>query len=198
MKFDQIDESIDSIVAIVAKVPQEFKQRTFDALLTMALAEVRSSASAITEEKGDDRSDDDGAESNISEHNSGKAKGRYHQFLTSKGVTEVEVRKVVELDGTAVAFYRSPDANTKAGMQIEWALLLALVSGLESGNLMVSSDAVRKKVQDERIYDQANFAKTFTTHKAYFMGTMNSNDPVRRLSSDGEDALAKLIKKLAA
>jgi len=52
MKFDQIDESIDRIVAILAKVPEEFKQRTFDALLTMALAEASSSAPAKTEEKG--------------------------------------------------------------------------------------------------------------------------------------------------
>jgi len=199
MKFDQIEESIESIVAVVAKVPQEFKERTFDALLMMALAEALGVAPAKTSEKNND--DDDGSEDDEAAENggsSGKVKGRWHQFLTSKGVTEAEVRKVVELDGTEVAFYRSPDADTKAGMQIEWALLLALASGLESGNLMVSGDAVRKKVQDERIYDRANFAKTFTSHKSYFMGTMNSSDPLRRLSSEGEDALAKLIKKLAA
>ncbi len=200
MNFDQIDESIDRIVAIVAKIPETFKERTFDSLLTMVLAEARGSwtAGKTVEEKSDTSSRNDlDSETNTNGGDSVKAKGRYNQFLADKGITESAVRKIVELEGNEVIFYRSPDAAVFATAQINWALLLALASGLKSGNLTVSSDAVRKKVQDEKIYDQTNFAKIFKGQKAYFVGTMEKGDPARRLSSDGEDALAALIKSMA-
>jgi hypothetical protein len=201
MNFDQIDESIDRIVAIVAKVPDEFKERTFDSLLTMALAEASGSSTAgetVEEKSNTSDRNGSGSETNTNSGGSVKAKGRYNQFLTDKGITEAAVRKIVELEGNEVIFYRSPDASVIATAQIKWALLLALASGLESGNLTVSSDAVRKKVQDEKIYDGPNFAKTFKGQKAYFVGTMGKGDPARRLSSDGEDALAALIKTMVA
>jgi hypothetical protein len=203
MKFDEIDESIDKIVAIVAKVPDEFKGRTFDALLTAALAEVRGIATGRKAAEQENDTHDNGASDHDSQAdtNNGapaKAKGRFHQFLRDKGITEAEVRKIVELEGREVVFYRTPNADVKAGAQIKWALLLALASGLDTGNLTVSSDAVRKKVQDEKIYDAPNFAKTFKLQKANFVGAMGNGDPARRLSADGEDALAALIKAMAA
>ncbi len=99
-----------------------------------------------------------------------------------------------------VHLVREPAGTRIARGQIEWALLIALINGIENNTLAADPEKVRSVCQEKGFYDGTNFGKNFKSTNAakLFQGVMEGQGTAQKLTPTGQDELAKLIKSLAA
>ena len=196
MDFEKLRSNIEQVVELLDSVPDSLKERAFDAMLQAAIED----AAGARESKKRLREGEKENVSNVGRDLDGFPilQPRFKQFMQQNLVTDDDLRKVIAFDGGTAHFLVHPSNTKKASAQIDWALLLALVNGIENGFLSVSADAVRTKVADEQILDASHFAENFKSASArdYFLGPMETGKDAKRLSPKGEVALAKLIKDL--
>lgn len=196
MDFGRLKTNIEQVVELIGYVPESLKERAFDALLQAA---IQDAGGATAAEKSRER-----GENGADEGNGGGPRDfpllqpRFKQFMQQNSLTGDDLRKVIAFDGETAHFLVHPSTAKKASAQIDWALLLALVNGIENGFLSVSADAVRAKLTDEQILDASHFAENFksTSARELFLGPMETGKDAKRLSPKGESTLAELIKKL--
>lgn len=83
---------------------------------------------------------------------------------------------------------------------MEWALLLALKSAILKDSLSTDPEDVRSVCQDKGYYDKANFAGVFKAPRnaKLFRKALVKQGPPEPLSSEGQDALGELVKRLAS
>lgn len=204
MDYERIKSEVSEIVEIASSVPEQFRDQTFDLLLGQLLREMAEPAQHReqdrTYENGDtgggarqERHDDEGPDE-IPTPASVKV------LMRRTDVTAEELSNVVAYEGGEIYFLREPSHNVVATGQIEWALLLALKNGIETGNLEVDAESVRSICQDRGYYDRSNFASIFKKKRnaALFRNPPESQGDAQALSQEGIDELGKLVKRLAS
>ena len=107
---------------------------------------------------------------------------------------------MVTQEDNEVHFLKEPGGTSIAQGQIAWALLLALKSALETNNFVVDPEDVRSICQDKGFYDKANFSAHFKkqNNAKLFKGQLEAQGEARALTTDGQTALASVIRTLAA
>ena len=115
-------------------------------------------------------------------------------------LTEDEIKKVLLVANGDVHFVTEPTGKKIAEGQIDWALLLALKNCVLNDSLTVDPEMVRSVCQEKGYYDRANFASCFkrTPYVKYFKGKMEAQGQAQSLTVDGQNALADLVRQLAA
>lgn len=193
MKFENLKEEIKSIAEISDSVPEKYRDKCFELLLSYLLSGSPDQNKNLAYSEAKD---------------SGKSETTKHQiptpshikaFMRRKGVSQQQLENIIMIDGDDFHFIKEPEHGQAAKGQIEWALLVALKNGILNNSIKADPEDIRSMVQDKGFYDQANFASNFkkATYASYFKGALVRQGDAQELSNDGETALAELIKKLA-
>jgi hypothetical protein len=210
MDYEQLKEEVKQIADLAASVPEQFREKCFELLLNNLIGKQAPTKNAapsppVSEEKKED-DQDDGNPSSDSLAKSGSSTipmtTQLRLLMRKTTVTKEELEKVLmydSKDGGNVHFVREPhDVDVTTG-QIEWSLLLALKNVILKDSLSVDPEDVRSVCQEKGFYGAANFAANFKrpSYSKLYKGAMVKQGEAQQLTNDGQEALGKLIKRLA-
>lgn len=197
MNFDSLKKEIIEIAEISEKVPESFREKCFEILLTHLLQ-----AETTTSKDKDENSSDavalEGARAAKTAVHTLTFPAALKAFMRRNSVSQEEIEAIVMVGDGEFHFIKQPKHQNVSKGQNEWALLLALKNGILNGSLTVDAEAVRSMVQEQGFYDKANFAKNFKSPKyaSLYKESLEAQGTAVALSSEGEDQLATLIKSL--
>jgi hypothetical protein len=202
--YETLKTELAEIVALVETLPDRYKDRTFEVLLSALLAEQQPGGGGDGDEGGADEAD---TEKPDGKGDGGDGKGKttsltakMRAFIKRQSVTEEQLRELAFVEDGEVVFIHEPEVTQNSKGQIQWALLLALKSGLLGGEMEVDPEDVRSICIEKGFYDKANFAKNFKapTTAAMFQSALEPQGKSVKLAAPGEKKLADLIKTLVA
>lgn len=191
MKENMKDE-LKEIVELANSVPERFRDKCFEMLLGYVL---RSTGHGKKDAAVVDQEGEEGAPSLDDSHIPAKVK----VFSRKYGIPVELLGEVVMMEDGELYFVKEPKGVSIAAGQIQWALLLALRSALLGGEFEVDPEDVRSICKAKGFYDRANFATYFKRKKTatLFKGRLEPQGEPQKLSDEGMDDLAVLIKTLA-
>ncbi len=203
MDYDQLKANVKEIAEIAASVPEPFRDKCFELLLVSLLREEGSERMQKETQSAPPTPlpTTPPAASEGVRTGSGTIpmKAQLRLLMKKTDVTPEEVERVVMYDNGEVHFVKEPhDVGIAAG-QMEWALLLALKNTILKDSMSADPEDVRSVCQAKGFYDKANFAAIFKKPKytKLFKSALVPQGPAEPLSSEGQDALGKLIERLA-
>jgi hypothetical protein len=189
MEYTKLKGEIMEIAEIANSVPEQFKQKCFEILLTRLVSEE-------SREKNGKEKDTllDKRKTDL------PVTTQLRVFMRKTGITEAELKEVVMFADNNVHFIKEPSESKITSGQIEWSLLLALKNTILNDKMCVDPEAVRSVCQEKGCYDVANFAANFKSpkYKKFFKGLMEPQGEAQTLSKEGQDELASIIRKLGA
>ena len=190
MDYQIIQAELKLIVEISSGLPQTYRAKCFEVLLSHFLAR----GGAPAGESVDDMPPLAASEPAVTDD----LPGTVLAFLDQHGITMAELKAVVDCGQGQVRFLREPAPSSMAQGQREWALLLALRNGILFNRLEVALGAIRRVCKDKSCYDRANFIATFSRSKTkrLFSGTLPYSATPKPLSQEGQAQLAALIRSL--
>ena len=199
MDFSTLKAEIKEIADIASEVPERFRDKCFEVLLANLLSPSEAAPASAQKQKPKDGTTTEAekrqeqAESNI------PTPSQIRVLMSKTGVVADDIGKMLFVEDGEVHFVREPSHTTVSKGQIEWALLLALKSGLLNNILSADPEEVRSVCQDKGFYDKGNFATNFKGAKAkkLFKNLMEPQGDPQTLTADGQEALGTLIKSLA-
>ena len=201
MDYKQLKSGIKEITDIVASVPEKFQDKCFELLLTSLLGQKQSTERPDkTNEKENSEPDPSAKERKKPDHTSIPVTTQLRLLMKKTNVTIDELDKVVMYANDELHFIREPhDVGISTG-QVEWALLMALKNTILKDSMTADPEAIRSICQAKGFYDKANFAANFKSVKnaKMFKSPLVPQGSAEPLSSEGQDALGKLIKRLAS
>jgi hypothetical protein len=192
--YESLKKEVQEIVDLVETLPERYKDRCFEVLLSALMSESRE------DEDGDGSPSERSGEkpANGDKNKKTPLTAKMRAFIKRQGVTEEQLRELAFVEDNEVVFIHEPEVTQNSKGQIQWALLLALKSGLLGGELEVDPEDVRSICIEKGFYDKANFAKNFKapTTAALFQSTPEAQGKSVKLATPGEKRLADLIKSL--
>ena len=201
MDYQQIKTEVAEIAQIAASVPEPFRDKCFELLLSHLLGAPGGDGGGDVPDhdskgrgEGDDSSGGDGGITPL------PIQSQLRVFMNKTGVTKDELESVVMFEDGEAHFIRGPTPKNVAAGQMEWALLLALKSAVEHNKLETDPEDVRSICQEKGFYDKSNFSANFkkAANAAMFRQALEGQGEPQPLSSEGQAALAKLVKSLAS
>jgi len=191
--YQKLKTEIHEIATVAAEVPDPFKEKCFELLLTSLIG-----GYSPVEDQPKDLPTSPAADS-IGDNDNLPKPSQIRVFMSKTGVTDDLLKKVVMFQDEQIHFLREPSSSKIAQGQIEWALLLALKNAFEKNEFIVDPEAVRSVCQEKGFYDRANFASNFKKAKnaELFRSPLEPQGDGQLLSNDGHSALARVIKSLA-
>lgn len=192
MNYEKIKHELPQIIEIVSNVPEQFKEKCFDILLTTLLAEENQKAFPPS-----NKGSQDNAPQIPPSGNKTPIPAAVRAFMQRLRVTDDELSAVILHENGEIHFVHQPTTKIVSQGQIEWSLLLALKNAVLSGEFSVDPEDVRSICKAKDIYSQDHFAEYFKKKAGLFKGPMLSQGDPQSLTSEGESELAKLIKTLA-
>lgn len=198
MIYENLKKEVNEIAEIAGKVPEQFREKCFEILLTHLLNSLPHPAKAAAAHPNNPSPGTGTPTQTPQQGNSLTLPASLKAFMRRTGITQAEIEAVVMLEDGEFHFIKEPSHSNVSKGQNEWALLLALKNGVLSGNLSVDAEAVRSIVQEKGFYDRANFAANFKSAKyaSWFKEALEAQGPSINLSAEGEKVLAALIKAL--
>lgn len=121
------------------------------------------------------------------------------KFLEKFGLTIDHINQLFYKEGTEFKpLYEDLRTTKTAESQIRIALLLALHSGIRTGEFTFNGELVREECRIRKCYDPGNFSANFKNNTAFFEGfdKYDKDNPVIKLSDAGRKELADLVKSL--
>jgi len=180
-------DTLGKIVELANAVPQEYRQKCFELLLSRVLQDAGAPAPAAPP----------AAQATAAS----KAHPKFvlpidvRALLSQYGVDEAVLWKCFHAeDGELRPIYKLA-THKKAQAQIEHALMMALESAMSNGQFQVVVEALRERCSEHKCYDRANFMHILKRNAGLFKKI--GADPLV-LSSDGKAALAELLESLSA
>lgn len=201
MRYEELKEEIKAIAEIANSVPEAFRERCFEILLQNLLSETpkhKKTEEGKREEPSNQPNEGQKPPGGGKSSNGLPTPTAIRVFIQKTQTTSEELARVVMFEDNQVHFIREPQGHGIAKGQIEWALLLALKNGFESGSLEIDPESVRSVCQEKGYYDSPNFQKNFKNNAVLFAGPMERQGAAQKLTSEGQAELAKVVKELAA
>lgn len=211
MNYEQLKDEVKQLADIAASVPEQFRDKCFELLLSNLISKQEhpkkdSASHGKSEVKTGDVKDEITSATTSPSVNASSTipmTAQLRVFMRRATVTNEELDKVLMYDATddgQVHFIREPHDIAVTAGQMEWALLLALKNAILKDSLTVDPEDVRSMCQDKGFYDSGNFAATFkrANNAKLFKGSMVNQGEAQQLTNDGQDALGKLVKRLAS
>ena len=192
---EQLKSKLVEISELAKSVPEKFQQTCFEVLLSEYLRSPSSPSAPDANvdhlQGGADLADSDSSGEDLSQSDI-HVKAR--KFMEKNGISLEEINELFyKEDGLFNPLYEDLKTTKMAEGQVRIALLLALSSGLHSGDFKFAKEEVRKEAQIRKSYDSSNFSGNFKTNQVLFEGI---DDAEPRLSPNGMKELGKLIKLL--
>ncbi len=198
MNYDKLKDGVKEIAEVAASVPERFQDKCFELLLSRLLRQDNG------EEKPDRNKEPDSADANKISNKDKDKDGKIptttqlRVLMKKTSVTEDDLNKIILFDNGEVHFIKEPKPKGVTTGQMEWALLLALKNAITKNALTTDPEDVRSVCQEKGYYDKGNFAGTFKRNAKLFKKALAVQGPAEALSSDGQDALGELVKRLAS
>lgn len=181
------ENQLEEIVKLSESVPEEYRQKCFELLLTNSL-ELSSSHSIpqtkpITDEVAKE------PPTNVPFVLPIDARA----FLSQYGLDESVLWSFFLAEGAETRHIYKLKTTKKTQAQIQHALMMSLEHGIATGRFEVAVEDLRIRCKDEKCYD-TNFTKSIKSYAQYFKQVEDVETLV--LSPDGKSALADLLEEL--
>ncbi len=207
MDFEQLKKDVKEIAEVAGSVPEEFRGRTFDLLLTQYLK--RSSAPAQQtpppppEDKTGNGEVADDASGGVEQDDIAMSDlhTKTKKFLKDNGLSLADVNELFYKEGEEILpLYEDLGTTQLSESQLRIALFQAFRHALPTGDFQFNGEDVRKEAQQRKAYDMPNFAANFKSHAKNFDGFQkyDKKSPSVRLSPAGKKRLATLIKEISS
>lgn len=195
MDYDEVKKELVKIAEIASAVPDNFKEKCFEILLSNLLQRIDGDTGKIVNKSSDKEKD----KSDQEPPKQIPLKAKLRVFMQKYGVTEEQLHKVLMYEDNDIHYVLEPKPKEIARGQIEWALMIALKKAIVANIFEVDPEEVRSMCQDKGFYDRANFFAIFKrSHNAIlFKGALKTQGDPQLLSDEGERELSELIKSLA-
>jgi hypothetical protein len=196
MDFKQLKSSIKEIAEVASSVPEQFRDRCFDALLNALLSTEKEPS---LERRGEGHLERTDEKPKPSASQTVALNSQLRVLLRKTGATEGELNNLVLVENGEVSFIHEPRPKSIREGQLEWSLLIALKNAILRNALEADPEEIRSKCIDTGFYDKANFAANFKSPKLkkLFKGALTNQGKAVALTTEGQDALGELIKRLA-
>jgi hypothetical protein len=179
-------EKLKEITALAESVPEAFKLKCFELLLTHFLA-------------GDQPPKEKKLQPKEDEQERGSSKTDFilpidvKAFLNQYSLEESILQKLFLIEGSEIRPVYKLNIHKKAKAQMSHALLLALENALSSGEFKFAVDALRQRCIEQKCYDKPNFMAVLDRNKNLY----KSYDPKKdiHLSTDGKAELADVFEQ---
>ncbi len=182
-------EKLKKIVDLVETVPQEYRQKCFEILLTHAL---QGATGALPVS---------GAPQAVPPPPPPTTPQKtfvlpidVKAFLSQYKLDESILWKFFIVEGNQLRPIYHLKANKKAAAQIQHTLMMALENALVTGQFQCEIETIRERCTDQKCYDSANFMATIKNNAGLFKGI--ETDKPLSLSPDGKSELADLLESL--
>jgi hypothetical protein len=191
--YEKIKGELKQIVELVELLPERYRDKCFDLLLSSLLVGKEPS----TSEKEDPSKKAD--ESQTKKDKGFTFPAKVKAFIRRYGIKEEQLERIAMVESGDVHFIHEPKDVKNATGQIHWALLLGLKSALLGGEMIVDPEGVRSICIEKGLYDKANFAANFkrAPNRSLFNGLLEPQGESRKLTSKGEEKLAEVLNALA-
>ncbi|HUW94452.1 MAG TPA: hypothetical protein VMW58_01580 [Anaerolineae bacterium] len=195
MQYEEVKSELQSIVELCESIPQSYRNKCFEILLAAFL----SSPSRRPVAAGPSGFGVAAGTPGPPEGEKMPLPTQVRVFMSRNDIDEAVLEAVFLYAGGEVHFIREPSPSKVAEAQIQWALLLALKSGMLENTIVVDPEDVRSMCQEKDAYDAANFAANFKRKLTakLFRGLLEPHGESRGLTDEGERELAKLLNTLA-
>jgi hypothetical protein len=179
-------EELERIVALAETLPETYRQKGFELLLTHALdgqsGQPIPSGDAPTDGHADRRAETQTLPIDV------KA------FFNQHHLDLAALEKLFHIEGTEVRPIYTLRDTTKVKAQIHLALLIALESAIHTGQFEIDTPTLRKRCQDQKCYDMANFMRHIRNNAGLFK-SIEPSQPLE-LSVEGKKQLADLVQRM--
>lgn len=198
--FDSIREQVREISRISAAVPEEFRLKCFELLMTHLLKSPGGVplelASRVALPGSPTPTPSEPIKSTAGYSGAPPMNSLLTAFVRKIGVSNEQFRRVVGYVHGNVVFVREPAGDRGAPAQLEWALLVALKSGIVKGSFLVDPEEVRLVCQEKGVFDRRTFSTVFRRYAEMFRAPPEPGGKPQPLSSKGIAALGTLVKEL--
>lgn len=206
--MESLKQKVMEFVAIARECPEPLQEKCFELLLSDYLAHQRPS-SGDKEKKAMDKkeittvekSGEKGAKKAAQQEDIAETDlhVKARQFLKKSGLGIEHINQLFyKEEGNFLPLYDDLKTSKAAESQIRIALLHALLKGMHNGDFEFNGEFVREEAQMRKCYDQANFTANFKHNQTLFDGfdKYSKRNPTIRLSAEGKEKLAEIIKDL--
>ncbi len=174
-------DELNQIVTLSESVPAEYRLKCFELLLADWLEKGKTASLSSPEIPSQ------GVENLIFPVD-------VNAFLSQYRLKKEEIAQLFHLqEGRIVPLYQL-ESKTKSKAEIEHALLLALENAMTTGQFQVDVEMLRRRCQEDRCYDIANFMRHLRRNANLFK-SVSPRIPLA-LSPEGKTALAELVHGL--
>jgi hypothetical protein len=205
---DTLKQKILEFVAIAKECPESLQVKCFELLLSDYLSRQHPKGSE-KEKKAEDKKQQSseepkaeieskkGAQQEDIQETDLHVKARQFLKKGSLGIEHLNELFYKE-EGNFLPLYDDLKTTKAAECQIRIALLHALLKSMHSGDFEFNGEDVRNEAQIRKCYDPVNFATNFKKNQTLFEGfdKYSKTNPIIKLSSEGKDKLAEIIKAL--
>lgn len=183
-------EKLQEIVDLTKSVPEEYRQKCFELLLNFALEEIKASLSKNSPVVQPQLEPISPASFDPKTY---VIPIDVRAFLSQYRLDESILWKCFFVEGNEVRPIYRVNATKKATAQVQYALMMALETALSSGQFQVNMEDLRVRCQEQKSYDQDNFARHIKNNASLFKSIENDQPLV--LSPDGKSELADLMEQ---
>jgi hypothetical protein len=182
-------EELDQIIGLSETLPETYREKCFELLLTNLLQERN-----ILRSPGADST----APTRLERHNGHNepqtlpidVKAFFNQHHLELEILD----RLFHIEGTEVRPIFSLRDTTKVKAEIHLALLLALETAIHNGQFQIDTQTLRKRCQEQKCYDMANFMRHIRNNAGLFR-TIDPSQPLE-LSAEGKKQLAELVQRM--
>ncbi len=182
MDLNNLQESIKEIIELVDKLPEIYRLKAFEILLTHVLVgdEIAIATEQISKDYGL------GEEFVIPID----VRAMFSQYQ----IEEDLIHKLFLIEGDNIRHIYPITTTVKARAQIQVACLLALENALGGGKFSFANDTLRERLNDLKVYDSKNFSTNFRNNSSLFKSL--EDDTCIELSAEGKSELADIIVEI--
>jgi hypothetical protein len=181
------EEDLKKIVELANTVPEEYRQKCFELLLTRSLHGTPLSTPLVPPSTPPTPPTSLPLDKPFILPIDVKA------FLSQYKIDETVLWRHFHTEGDQIRPIYHIKAHKKARAQIEHALMMALESALTTGKFQVIPDALRQRCEEMKCYD-TNYSRNLKKNSKIFKAV--GNDELLTLSPDGKSELAELLESL--
>ena len=194
MEYEELKSELQAIVDLCQSIPEPYRNKCFEILLTAFI----SPPSRRPVAPGPSAAGVDADTGSPPEGEKIPLPAQVRVFMSRNDIAEGVLAAVFFFAGGELHFIKEPSPSTVAEGQIQWALLLALKSGILNNSVVVDPEDVRSICQEKGFYDGGNFAAIFKrkSNARLFKGLLEPHGESMALTPEGEAELAKLLNTL--
>jgi hypothetical protein len=183
MAIDELESKIKSFVEIAEKLPERYREKCFEVMLTNYL-------STLTTAKR--------PEITVTPPPTPTAKPiipiDVKAFLQQYSIPEDSIQKLFFVEGQEIRPIYNLKTTKKSDAQMQVASLIAFEHALKEGKFEFSMQEVRQKCKELKVYDMSNFTAHFKNNTKLFKDL--TDEEHIELSTDGKDQLSEVIMEI--